>query len=149
MNKAFINKLFWTDDSLGALILRLTVGTVFTAHGAQKLLGWFDGHGLEATAKFMSSIGLEPGMLMASLAAGTEFFGGLALILGLLTRPAAISLAFTMVVAAVTVHWKGGFFLQNNGYEYCFVLFGASLALLLTGAGRFSVDRVITEKYRA
>ena len=75
------------------------IGIIFVAHGAQKLFGWFGGYGLEGTGQFMASLGLTPGYLMALLAGSAEFFGGLALLLGVLVRPAAAALAFAMVVA--------------------------------------------------
>ena len=78
-----------TTNQLSPLILRLPLGVIFSAHGAQKLFGWFGGYGLEGTGQFMASMGLNPGILMAALAGSAEFFGGIALIVGLLTRPAA------------------------------------------------------------
>ena len=88
----------------------------------------------------MASIGLEPGYLMALLAGSAEFFGGLALVLGLLTRPAAAVSAVTMLVAIFSAHISNGFFLSNNGYEYALALFGATLALAIQGGGAFAVD---------
>src|SRR5690606_40058895 len=97
MNNTFINKLIATDAGWGALALRAPVGIIFMAHGAQKLFGWFGGHGLEATGQWMDSIGMSPGYLMALLAGSAEFFGGLALVVGLLVRPAGFVLAITML----------------------------------------------------
>ena len=88
----------------------------------------------------MASIGLEPGYLMAFMAGSAEFFGGLALILGVLTRPAAISLAITMVVAILAVHADNGLFMSNNGYEFGLALLAISISLAFTGAGAWSVD---------
>jgi len=104
--KALIQKLINTDASISSLILRVPVGTILAAHGAQKLFGWFGGYGLEGTGQWLASVGLEPGYLMALLSGGAEFFGGIGLILGLLTRPAAIVSAFTMLVALVCTHWQ-------------------------------------------
>ena len=132
-----------TDNSTAALALRIPVGIIFAAHGAQKLFGWFGGYGLEGTGQFFGSIGLSPGYLMALLAGAAEFFGGLALILGLLVRPAAASLAFTMLVAIFAVHFSKGFFMDKGGYEYALALFAASLSLMFSGAGRLSVDRTL------
>jgi len=140
---AFVNRVLATDDGVGALALRIPVGIIFAAHGAQKLFGWFGGYGLEGTGQFFDSIGLNPGYLMALLTGGAEFFGGLALIVGLLVRPAAASLAFAMLVAIFSVHFSKGFFMDKGGYEYALALFAASLSLLFSGAGRLSVDRVI------
>jgi putative oxidoreductase len=129
-----------------ALALRLPAGVIFAAHGAQKLFGWFGGHGLEGTAGWMASIGLEPGVLMAAMAGGAEFFGGLALILGLLVRPAALVLALTMVVAIVTVHIGNGLFMANNGYEFGLALLAISVGLVIRGAGSASFDQMLSAK---
>ena len=93
--KALMNTII-TASGLDAVPLRIGAGIIFAAHGAQKLFGWFGGYGLEGTAGWMESIGLEPGMLMATLAGSVEFIGGLLLIVGLLVRPAALVLAATM-----------------------------------------------------
>jgi len=124
------------------LVLRVPVGLVLAAHGAQKLFGWFRGYGLEGTGQWLASIGLEPGYLMALLAGGAEFFGGLALVLGLLTRPAALVAAFTMLVAIFSVHIGNGLFMSNNGYEYALTLLVVTVALAMQGAGRFAVDNL-------
>lgn len=113
------------------------------AHGAQKLFGWFGGYGLQGTGQWMDSIGLAPGFLMALLAGSGEFFGGLALIIGLLVRPAALVLAVAMAVAIFSVHISNGLFMANNGYEFALTLLAISLSLLISGAGRGSLDRVI------
>lgn len=129
-----------SNGGLGALFLRVPVGAVLAAHGAQKLFGWFGGYGLEGTGQWMASVGLTPGYLMALLAGSAEFFGGLALILGLLTRPAAALAAFTMGVA-LTVHLPNGLFVSNNGFEYALTLLAATIALTLIGGGRFALDQ--------
>ena len=133
-----------TGYANAALALRVPVGIIFAAHGAQKLFGWFGGYGLEGTGQFFGSIGLNPGYLMALLAGVAEFFGGWALIVGLLVRPAAASLAVAMLVAILSVHFNKGFFMDKGGYEYALALFAASVSLLFSGAGRLSVDRAIT-----
>ena len=144
MSNSFVNRLLPTDNGAGALALRIPVGIIFVAHGAQKLFGWFGGYGLEGTGQFFGSIGLNPGYLMALLAGAAEFFGGLVLIVGVLVRPAAAALAFAMLVAIFAVHASRGFFLDKGGYEYALALFAASLSLLFSGSGRFSVDRAIS-----
>jgi putative oxidoreductase len=144
MQKSLVSRILATEAQLGSLALRLPVGIIFMAHGAQKLFGWFGGYGLEGTGQWMASIGLEPGYLMALLAGSGEFFGGLAILLGLLTRPAAAVLAFTMVVAIVTVHLGNGLFMSNNGYEFGLALLAASVALAVQGGGAWSVDRLLT-----
>lgn len=140
MSNTLLDRTLATDAGLGALALRVPVGLIFAAHGAQKLFGWFGGYGLEGTGQFFGSIGLNPGYLMALLAGAAEFFGGLALVLGLLVRPAAAALAFAMLVAIVAVHWSKGFFAAAGGYEYALALFAASVSLLFSGAGAWSLD---------
>lgn len=140
MNKNPLHSLLNTQAGLAAFVLRVPLGIILAAHGAQKLFGWFGGYGLEATGQWMESIGLAPGFLMALLAGSAEFFGGLALIFGLLTRPAAALSAFTMLVAIFSVHIGNGLFMSNNGYEFALALFAASLALSFQGAGSYAVD---------
>ena len=93
----------------------------------------------------MESIGLAPGMLMAALAGGTEFLGGLALIIGLLARPAALGLSFTLLVAIFSVHISNGLFMANNGYEFALALLGGTVAVLIEGAGKLSIDRALAD----
>ncbi|ARM85899.1 DoxX family protein [Marinobacter salarius] len=145
MNNTFLNKLLDTNAGWGALALRIPVGIIFVAHGAQKLFGWFGGYGLEGTGQWLDSIGLSPGYLMALLAGGTEFLGGLALIIGLLVRPASGALAFAMLIAIFSVHFQNGLFMSNNGYEFALALLAASVSLLFSGAGHASVDRLATK----
>ena len=143
MNTSFIKKLMITNAGLAALALRIPAAIIFIAHGAQKLFGWFGGYGLEGTAGWMASIGLEPGMLMATLAGSAEFFGGLFLIAGLFVRPAALVLAATMVVAILTVHLGNGLFMANNGYEFGLALLVITVGLVFRGAGSLSADRLL------
>ena len=133
-------------QGIGQLLLRVPVGIILMAHGAQKLFGWFGGYGLEGTGQWMESIGLAPGFLMTLLAGSAEFFGGLALIVGLLTRPAALVSAFTMIIAIFSVHIQNGLFMNNNGYEFALSLLAATAALTVQGAGIFSVDAAIYQK---
>lgn len=146
MNKALLTNVFNTESGYGPLALRVPVGIIFMAHGAQKLFGSFGGYGLEGTGQWMASIGLEPGYLMALLAGAGEFFGGLFILLGLLTRPSAAVLALTMIVAIFAVHFQNGFFMSNGGYEFALALFAASVSLVFSGAGKFSVDEIIARK---
>ena len=143
MKSTFLHNIISTHAGLSATVLRIPVGIILAAHGAQKLFGWFGGYGLEGTGQWMGSIGLEPGFLMALLAGSAEFFGGLALILGLLVRPAALISAITMVVAIVTVHAGNGLFMSNNGYEFGLALLAATVSLAIQGAGAFSADRLL------
>ncbi|KDN28861.1 oxidoreductase [Vibrio fortis] len=144
--KALIQKLVQSNAGFGALALRVPVGIIFMAHGAQKLFGWFGGYGLEGTGQWMASIGLGPGVLMALLAGSAEFFGGLFILLGLLTRPAAASLAVTMLVAIFAVHFENGLFMSNNGYEFGLALLAASVSLAFSGAGKAAIDETIAKK---
>ncbi|MDR9865592.1 DoxX family protein [Pseudomonas baetica] len=140
---SLINKVLFTRAGYGLTILRIAVGVIFAAHGSQKLFGLFGGYGLAGTAQYMESLGLTPGYLMATLAGGIEFFAGLALIIGLLVRPAALGLTVLSLVAIFTVHICNGLFMANNGYEFALALLGGSLAVLIEGAGKLSVDRAI------
>lgn len=140
-----ILKLFESNAGLEALTLRVPIGVILAAHGAQKLFGWFGGYGLEGTGQWMASQGFTPGYVMALLAGSAEFFGGLALILGFLTRPAAAVTAFTMLVA-MTVHLNNGLFISNNGYEFALSLLAVTTALAFMGGGKFSLDKIIETK---
>ena len=144
--KAMLRKFLESNAGISALAVRVPVGIIFMAHGAQKLFGWFGGYGLEGTGGWMESIGLAPGFLMALLAGSAEFFGGLFILLGLLTRPAAIALSFTMMVAIFSVHFANGLFMSNNGYEFGLALLAVSVSLALSGGGKFAVDNALAKK---
>jgi len=147
--KHLLTRITTTSAGWSALVLRVPIGIIFAAHGAQKLFGWFGGYGLAGTGAWMDSIGLSPGVLMAFLAGAAEFFGGLALVLGLLTRPAAAALAFAMLIAIFSVHFENGLFMSNNGYEFGLALLVASVSLLFSGAGKLSVDAFLNRKLNA
>lgn len=147
MAASIVQKILSSNAGWGALALRVPVGIIFAAHGAQKLFGWFGGYGLEGTGGWMDSIGLSPGIVMAFLAGAAEFFGGIALILGVLTRPAALSLAIAMLVAIFAVHIQNGLFMANNGYEFGLALLAASVSLLFSGAGKASVDNLLAKRF--
>lgn len=125
---------------LGLLVLRVVLGVIFAAHGAQKLFGSFGGPGLKGMAGFHEQLGIKPPYFMAVLAGLTEFVGGILVAVGFLTPLAAVALIVTMVVAVLTVHLRNGFFAQNGGYEFNLALAGMALALLLTGSGALSLD---------
>jgi putative oxidoreductase len=129
--------------NIGLLVLRLVVGLTFAAHGAQKLLGWFGGSGVDGTGQFFTMIGFSPGRRHALMAGLAETLGGLLLALGLVTPVASAALISVMLVAVVSVHIKKGFFGQNGGYEYNLVLAVAALALAFTGPGSLSVDALL------
>ena len=144
-----LSALLMTSQSWSLLIVRVFLGVVFFAHGAQKLFGLFGGPGLKGTiGYFKSSLGIPPALTV--LAALIECFGGLAVFVGLLTRLAALGLIVVMVVAIITVHWRNGFFLnmglepgKGHGFEFNWALTGMALALLVGGGGAKSLDRLI------
>lgn len=127
----------------GITVLRIVVGMVFLVHGGQKLFVF----GFGGVAAFLGQVGIPAPGLAAVILTAVESLGGLALLLGLFTRWAAIPLAIVMLVAILTVHLKAGFFLPN-GYEFALTLLGANVALALLGSGEASVDGVL-EKRRA
>lgn len=141
--KDLINKTLISNAGWETVTLRVPIGIILAAHGGQKLFGWFGGYGLEGTGQFMASVGLNPGYVMALLAGSAEFFGGLGLILGLLTRLAAAVSAVTMLVALFVVHWGNGFFLDSHGIEYALALLSATVTLILMGGGRYSLDNYL------
>jgi putative oxidoreductase len=124
----------------GLLVARLVFGLLMAAHGAQKLFGWFGGHGLAATAGFFEAIGFRPGRVFATTAALSEFASGLLVAFGLLGPLGPALIVSVMLVAAVTVHWKGGLFAMSNGIEVPLLYGAAGAALALTGPGLFSLD---------
>ncbi len=129
--------------SIGLLILRLVVGLALAAHGTQKLFGWFGGYGLAGTAGFLEQLGFVPGRRNALFAGLAETAGGLLLALGLATPVAAAMIVAVMVVAAVSVHLKHGFFVHNQGYEYTLVLAIVALTIAFTGPGPISLDALL------
>ena len=140
-------RLLATDADWVLTVARVVLGIAFFAHGAQKLLGWFGGHGLRATIQtFRDQLGIPTPL--AYLAIAAEFFGGLGLILGFLTRIAALGVAITMVVAMIVVHLKFGFFINwfgdkpGHGIEYHLIAIGLALVIIEHGAGAFSMDQI-------
>jgi putative oxidoreductase len=129
--------------NIGLLLLRLAVGLTLAAHGTQKLFGWFGGPGLNATGQFFTVLGFPPGRRHALMAALGETLSGVLLAIGLATPAAAAIFVSVMLVAVVTVHLSKGFFAQNGGYEYAFVLAVAGLTLAFTGPGSLSLDAVL------
>jgi putative oxidoreductase len=128
--------------NLGLLLLRLVVGLIFAAHGAQKLFGWFGGYGLENTGRGLEQLGFVPGRRHALVAGLSEVGAGLLLAAGLLTPLAGAIVFAVMLVAGVSVHAKGGFFSTSGGYEYNLVLAAAAISLAFIGPGAWSVDAV-------
>ncbi|SUI76139.1 DoxX family protein [Shewanella morhuae] len=146
--KTLITKILKSAPSFAPLALRIPIGIILIAHGSQKLFGWFGGYGLEGTGQWMTSIGLTPGYLMALMAGSSEFFGGLLLLLGLLTRPTALILSFTMILAIFSVHIGNGLFLANNGYEFGLALLAATASLAVSGAGKLSLDNLLASRIK-
>jgi putative oxidoreductase len=141
-------RLLVTNGDWVLTVVRVVLGITLFAHGAQKLLGWFGGHGLSATVRmFRDHIGIPAPL--AYLAIAAEFFGGLGLIVGLLARIAALGIAITMAVAMLTVHLKFGFFMnwfgdkQGHGFEYHLLALALALVVIVHGAGAFSLDRAL------
>jgi len=127
----------------GILIARLVLGLLMAAHGAQKLLGWFGGHGIAGTAGFFEALGFRPGKLFAVLASSTELTSGLLVALGLLGPLGPAAMLAVMVVAAGSVHWKNGVFAMSNGIEVPLLYATGAAALALTGPGAYSLDRLL------
>jgi|ERR1041385_3772617 putative oxidoreductase len=126
----------------GLLIARLIIGLLMAGHGAQKAFGWFGGYGLDGTGKFMESLGFRPGRLFAGAAAWGEIVSGLLIAAGLLGAVGPALMLSVMIVAAGTVHWKHGVFVNSNGIEVPLLYATAAIALALTGPGAFSLDAV-------
>jgi putative oxidoreductase len=133
-----MESVFATYGSWSHLVVRLGLRVVFFAHGAQKVLGWFDGRGLQATVAGFRGLGIPPAA--AVIAAFIEFLGGLAMLAGFLTRPAALGLIVVMVVAIAKVHAQHGFFLnfagtpgKGHGLEFNLVLIAMALSILIAG----------------
>lgn len=129
-----------TAVSIGLLALRVVVGLSMAAHGSQKLFGWFGGHGLAGTGGFFEMLGFKPGRTFAFMAGATEILSGLLIATGFLGPIGPALMLSVMIVAALTVHLKNGFFAQSNGVEVT-VLFGVgAVALAFTGFGQYSLD---------
>ena len=153
-----IRKLIATDNDAATTILRLALGVIFFAHGAQKMLGWFGGYGFTGTMGFFTGAMHIPA-LFAFLAIAAEFFGGLGLIFGLLTRVASFGIFINMVVAVVLVHGQYGFFMnwtgaqKGEGFEYHLLVLAVTAFLMIRGGGAASVDRLLSslaqERFKA
>jgi putative oxidoreductase len=144
-----LRKLLVTDDNAATVILRSVLGVVFFAHGAQKMLGWFGGYGFSGTMSYFTGTAHIPAVF-AFLAIVAEFFGGLGLMFGFLTRIAAFGISVNMLVAIAMVHGGVGFFMnwtgtqKGEGFEYHLLVLAMTAFLMIRGAGAFSLDRAIT-----
>jgi len=140
-----------TTNDYAITILRLVMGLVFSAHGAQKMLGWFGGYGFTGTMGFFThQMGIPAPF--AFLAICAEFFGGLGLLIGFLSRIAAFGIICNMLVAVVLVHAANGFFMnwagnqKGEGFEYHLLAIASALVIIIRGSGALSVDRFLTEE---
>jgi putative oxidoreductase len=144
-----LKRLMQTEEDVGMLLVRLALGIVMFPHGAQKLLGWFDGHGFAAT---MQGLGQMLPSAIVFLVIVIEFFGALGLILGFLGRVAALGVLAVMLGALFMVHLPHGFFMNwtgqqaGEGFEYHILASAMALAILIKGSGSLSVDRAMSEK---
>jgi putative oxidoreductase len=144
-----MKRLMSTSNDVVLTTLRLVLGVVYFAHGAQKMLGWFGGYGFHGTMGFFTHMGMPAPV--AFLVICTEFFGGLGLIVGLLTRIAALGIGVEMIGAIFMVHMANGFFMnwagnqKGEGFEYHLLAIAMCAALLLRGAGAFSLDRTLSK----
>lgn len=143
-----VDAVLGTYPSWSHLVVRLGLGVIFIAHGGQKVFGWFGGHGLRATITAFKGMGVPAPA--AALAAFIELVGGLAMVVGLLARPAAVGLIVIMLVAIAKVHAPHGFFInfagtpgKGHGYEFNLALIAMALSILIGGAGVLSLDRAI------
>lgn len=125
-------------------VIRVVLGVIFMAHGAQKLFGAFGGGGIGGTAQFMQALNVPFPVFSAWVLALLEFFGGIFLVIGLFTRIVSVLLIINMVVAIVLVHWKAGFFAGEGGFEYNLALIAMALSLVLSGPGALALYRYTT-----
>ena len=137
-----------TRTNTALLLIRLMLAAVFMFHGSQKLFGWFGGYGIEGTAGFMGDLGIPFPTLGVSLAASAEFFGGLALLMGVGVRIASVPMTFTMLVASFLAH-GGAFDGQKGGMEYPLTLAVFLVALALLGPGEYTATRLVRNEGRA
>ena len=138
-------KLIATSATWFPLPIRLALGAVMIAHGAQKVLGSFGGSGFNAFISGNTPFSfMRPTWLWLAVAALSELVGGLLIVLGFLTRVGAFFIACTMLTAVIGVHWSGGFFASNRGYEYPLALLAMAIALMVSGGGQASIDKGLT-----
>jgi putative oxidoreductase len=135
-------KLIATPAVWVALPLRIALGIIMFAHGAQKVVGMYGGRGWSAWISGEAPLGLRPSWLWLAAAAVAEFLGGILVFFGALTRIGALGIALTMLVAIIGVHW-GAFFAGNRGIEFPLALFAMALTLIITGGGQASIDRYL------
>jgi putative oxidoreductase len=143
-----MKKLMATSNDIAFTIARLILGVVFFAHGAQKMLGWFGGFGFHGTVAMFTHLGMPAALAVFVIC--TEFFGGLGLLAGLLTRIAALGVAALMTGAIFMVHLQNGFFMnwmgtqKGEGFEFHLLALALAVVLILRGAGALSVDKALS-----
>jgi putative oxidoreductase len=146
-----LRKILGTTDEWTLTLLRLVMGVIFFAHGAQKALGWFGGYGFSGTMGFFTNMMHIPAPF-AFLAICAEFLGGLGLIVGALGRIAAFGILCNMMVAVFMVHGQNGLFMnwtgqqKGEGFEYHLLAMAIAVVLIAQGSGAFSVDRALSGK---
>jgi putative oxidoreductase len=148
-----LHALTATRAGVAGTVLRVTLGAIMFPHGAQKLLGWFGGYGLQGTMGFLTqNVGLPTPL--AALVIVAEFFGSIALVLGLFSRAAVVGIISVMIGAIVTTHLPNGFFMNwtgqqaGEGFEYHLLVIGMAVAILIQGSGRYSLDRLVARVSR-
>lgn len=142
----FMNPIYDFAGEYAEAALRITTGLFLVPHGAQKLFGWFGGYGLETTGQYFESVGMANGYLVALAAGSVEFFGGLALVIGLLTRVSAAA-AFILLAVATTTHLPNGFMWTSGGFEYPLMWTVFALYFWVKGGGCYSADRLIGREF--
>ncbi len=145
-----LKKLLATDHDRATLLIRVALGSVIFAHGAQKVFGWWGGYGLSGTMGFFQSIGIPA--VFGALAIAADFLGALGVITGALSRIAAFGILCNMLVATALVHWPNGFFMnwsgqqKGEGFEFHILAAAMALYVIIKGGGAASVDGVLAEK---
>jgi putative oxidoreductase len=146
-----MKKIFQTTESKSATILRIVLGIILFPHGAQKMLGWFGGYGFNGTMGFLTGASGLP-WIIAFLVIAIEFFGAIALVFGFATRIVAAGIISLFTGIIYTSHLQNGFFmnwagnLKGEGYEYHLLVIGIAIALLVSGAGKWSVDYALQQR---
>ena len=146
-----MKKIFQTNESNASTIIRIVLGVILFPHGAQKMLGWFGGYGFNGTMEFLTGTAGLP-WILAFLVIAIEFFGAIALIFGFATRIVSVGIISLFTGIIVTSHFQNGFFMnwygngKGEGYEFHLLIIGIAIALLVSGAGKWSIDHALQQK---